>query len=248
METTISTHPIVNKPLKVMRNAFIITALMVAGAIVTGYSNMVGINGGFALIALFGFFALIAFITALVYIPRAREFDKLVNELHPLALWRYSQQEWDKFIKEDLKETFSVNKATLRLVILISVMVCGILLLIYRDNLFILIISGIILLLTLVAFIAPFIRKNILRKGSHEAYIGNESAYVGGIFQTWKHLGARLTNIDIFTEAAIPMLRIAFESPTLQGMQQSIVRIPVPAGKMDEAKKIADTLQKQARH
>ena len=247
METTISTQHISNKPRKVVRNAFIITVLMIAGAIITGYSNLDGMEGGFALIILFSFLALIAFITALVYVPRAREFHKLVQELHPLAHWTYTQQEWDAFIKEDLKETISVNKKMLRLIIIISVVVCAILLLIYRDNLFILIIAGLILLLTLVAFIAPIIRRNILRKGIHEAYIGSQAAYVGGTFQTWNHLGARLSNIKINSEAVIPILQIAIEFPTLQGMQQSIFRIPVPAGKMDDGKKIAETLQHQIR-
>ncbi|MBK9570005.1 MAG: hypothetical protein IPO53_08830 [Chitinophagaceae bacterium] len=246
MATTISTQPIINKPRKVMRNAFILTALMIAGAVITGYSNLDGMNGGYALVALFIFFALSAFITALVYIPRAKEFHKLIQQLHPLAHWTYTQQEWEAFIKEDLKETISVNKATLRLVIIISVFVCGFLLLIYRDNLFILIIGGIILLLTLVAFIAPFIRRNILKKGIHEAFIGNQSAYVGGTFQSWNQLGARLTNIVIYTEAAIPIMHIIFEYPTLRGNQQSIFRIPVPAGKLEDGKKIAETLQKQA--
>lgn len=245
METTITTQTIVNKPRKVMRNAFIITALMVAGAFITGYSNMDGMNGGFALISMFLFFAIMAIITAFVYIPRAREFNKLVQQLHPIAHWTYTQQEWDAFIKEDLKETLTVNKATLKLITIISIVVCVLLLLIYRDSLFILIVAGIILLITLVAFISPYIRKRILRKGIHETYIGDQSAFVGGTFQTWKHLGARLTNVDIYTDAPIPMLHIIFEYPTLRGMQESIFRIPVPEGKMEEAKKIITTLKMQ---
>ncbi|MGB3008315.1 MAG: hypothetical protein WBC06_17500 [Chitinophagaceae bacterium] len=245
METIITTKNITNKPQKVVRNAFIIVALMIGGAVITGYSNLDGMEGGYALIVAFGFLALIAFITAIVYIPRAKEFNKLTKELQPLAHWTYSQQEWDEFIKEDLKETIAVNKATLRLVIIISIIVCAILLLMYKDNLFILIIGGLILLLTLVAFIAPLIRKRILSKGIHEAFIGKDAAYVGGTFQTWKHLRARLFNVEVDTTVPIPIVHIEFEFPTLQGIQQSIVRIPVPAGKLEEAKKIAVILQKQ---
>ncbi len=233
---------IINKPARVMRNAFIVAVLMIAGAVITGYSGFDGMNGGFALIFAFGFLAMIALITALVYIPRAREFTRLVNQLNPLAHWTYTQEEWDSFIKENQKEMMSTNRKMLRMVIIIAIAVCGILLLIYQDSLFLVIVAGIILFISLVAFIAPLIRTQLLKKGIHEAYIGPSSAWVGGTFQTWRHLGAHLIAAGINAESSVPMLQIKFEFPTLQAMQQETVRIPVPAGKMEEAKKIADTL------
>lgn len=246
MNTVIpTTASIVNKPRKVIRNAVIFTLLMIAGAVITGNSGLDGMNGGYALIVLFGFLAMSSLVTALVYLPRAREFDKLVSQLHPLAHWTYSNEEWNAFIKEDLKEMIEVNKATLRLVIIISLVVGAILLLLYRDNLFILIIGGIILMLSLVAFLAPRIRSRILRKGIHESLIGETSAYVGGTFQTWTQLGAHLVGTDIYEEAEIPVLHIIFEFPTLQASQQEIIRIPVPAGKIEEARKITEILRKQ---
>ena len=77
-----------------------------------------------------------------------------------------------------------------------------------------------------------------MQKGIHEAYIGNNSAFVGGILHTWTQLGAHLIAVDIYTESKIPVLHIIFEFPTLQANQQEIIRIPVPAGKMEEARKI----------
>jgi hypothetical protein len=245
MNTPISTGHIVNKPRKVIRNALIISVLMIAGAFITGYSGIDGMEGGYALILIFGFLAMSSFITAMVYIPRAREFDKLVSELKPLAHWTYTETEWNSFIREDLKETMAVNKATLRLVIIVSLVVLAGLLLVYRDNLFILIIAGIIGMLTMVAFIAPHIRSYFLKKGEHEALVGERAAIVGGTFQTWTPLGAYLIGTDIYEEAEIPILHIIYEFPTLQATQQEIIRIPVPKGKMDEARKIVELLTKQ---
>lgn len=94
-----TTASIVNKPRKVIRNALIITGLIIAGAVITGYSSLDGMNGGYALIVLFGFLAMTSLVTALVYIPRAREFDKLVSQLQPLAHWTYSNEEWNAFIE-----------------------------------------------------------------------------------------------------------------------------------------------------
>ncbi len=245
MDKTETLNKLINKPQRVVRNVIIIAVLMIAGAIITGYSGLDGMDGGYALIVIFGFLALSAVVTAIVYIPRAREFKKLTSNLKPLAHWTYTDQEWNDFIKEDLKEMIAVNKATLRLVIIISIVVCALLLLVYRDNLFILIIAGIILLLSIVAFLAPRIRSNSLKKGIHEAYIGDTAAFIGGTFQTWTQLGAHLIAVDIYTESAIPVLHIIFEFPTLQASQQEIIRIPVPSGKMEEARKIADQLKTQ---
>ncbi len=245
MDETETLNKIINKPRRVVRNVIIIAVLMVAGAFITGYSGLDGMDGGYALIVIFGFLALSAVVTAIVYIPRAREFNRLISNLNPLAHWTYTDQEWNDFIKEDLKEMIAVNKATLRLVIIISIVVCALLLLVYRDNLFILIIAGIILLLTIVAFLAPRIRSNSLKKGIHEVYIGNTSAFVGGTFHTWTQAGAHLTAVDIYTESAIPVLHIIFEFPTLQASQQEIIRIPVPSGKMEEARKIVNQLKTQ---
>lgn len=245
MNKPVTTEAFVNKPRKVVRNAFILTLLLIAGAVFTGYSGMDGMKGGYALILILGFLAMTAFITAMVYIPRAREFDKLVRELKPLAHWTYTPKEWSLFIQEDLKENLAVNKATLRLVILVSLVVLAVLLLLYRDNLFILIIAGIICMLTLVALIAPRIRSLLLKKGKQEALIGERSAYIGGTFQTWTQLGAGLVGTDIYEDGEIPVLHIIYEFPTLQATQQEIVRIPVPAGKMEEARKLVEMLRKQ---
>lgn len=245
MNTPISTGHIVNKPRKVIRNALIISVLMTACAFITGFSGIDGMKGGYALIIIFGFLAMSSFVTAMVYIPRAREFDKLVSELKPLAHWTYTETEWNSFIREDLKETMAVNKATLRLVIIISLVVLVGLLLAYRDNLFILIIAGIIGMLTMVAFAAPHIRSHFLKKGEHEALVGERAAIIGGTFQTWTSLGAYIIGTDIYEEAEIPILHIIFEFPTLQATQQEIIRIPVPKGKMEDARKIVDLLTKQ---
>lgn len=245
MNTVITTSHIVNKPRKVIRNALIITLLMIAGAVITAYSGLDGMKGGYALIVLFGFLAMSAFVTAIVYIPRAREFGRLVNEMKPLAYWAYSDIEWNSFIKEDLKETIAVNKATLRLVIIVSLVVLAGLLLVYKDNLFILIIAGIIGMLTITAFVAPRIRSYFLKKGEHEALVGERAAIIGGTFQTWTQLGAYLIGTDIYEESEIPVLHIIYEFPTLQSTQQEIVRVPVPKGKMEEARKIVEILRKQ---
>jgi Flp pilus assembly protein protease CpaA len=245
MQAEVKATTIINTPRKVVRNALIITVILIISAIVVGYSDLDGMKGGYALIFILFFLSISSFITALIYIPRAKAFDTLIKQVTPLAHWTYTPHEWELFIKEDLKEMLIINKATLRLVIIASLVVLGILLLVYQDFLFVIIIAAIVLMLTIVAFFAPHVRSSILQRGIHEAYISDNSAYVGGTFGTWSQLGTHLVGVDIFTESTIPILHIIYQFPTLHASQQEIIRIPVPQDKIDEAKKIVIFLRKQ---
>jgi len=245
MEATPKSSQIINKSRKAMKNAFIFTVLMIAGAVITAYSGMDGMNGGFALIFSFGFLAMMGLIVALVYRPRAKAFDKLVSGLHPLAHWTYSTTEWENFIKEDLAEAKTISKSMWKLIVIISLVIGVGLWLWSGDSLFMLIIGGIIVLISIVAWLAPYIRNRSVKKGNHEVYISESSVLVGGAFQTWTQLGAHLSAVDINTESTIPILHIVFDFPTLRGEQQEVIRVPVPTGKMEEAGKIVELLQKQ---
>lgn len=231
-----------------MRNAFILSVLCTIGAVIVGNSDLDMMNVGFGFIFLLSFFALAAFLTGLIYISRAKEFERLVNQIRPLAHWTYKKEEWDIFVDEDKKENLVVNRATLKWVLSITIVTGVLLLLIFRDVIMLWVISGIMLMVTIAAFGAPAARSAILRKGIPESFIGEHSVYVGGTFQTWNQLGAHLIAADIYKDAPIPVLHIIFEFPTLQYSQEEIIRVPVPNGKMDEANKIVDILKKQIQH
>lgn len=231
-----------------MRNSFLLGGFLILIAIGVANSGLDMMDVGFGLMFLSLFFALSAIVTGLVFIGRAREFDRLVRDLKPLAHWTYQPDEWQRFLGEDHKEYLAVNKATLKLVLVTTAVVGVLLLLLIQDLIMLWIILGIMLLVTVAAYGAPALRRTMLRKGVAESYVGEHAAYVGGSFQTWNQLGARLIGVDIYTDAPIPVLHIIFEFPTLQYSQEEIVRIPVPEGRMEEAKRIVGVLRKQIRN
>lgn len=55
MDKTETLNKLINKPQRVVRNVIIIAVLMIAGAIITGYSGLDGMDGGYALIGLSDF-------------------------------------------------------------------------------------------------------------------------------------------------------------------------------------------------
>ena len=244
MNTSDTSGTIRNKPRRVVRNALIITVIFTGLAIAAGYT-LDGMKGGYAAIVLCGFAALTALITALIYLPRAREFDRLVNQLKPLAHWVIGPDDWSKFAEEDRRENAAANKAMLWLLVIISAVVCGGLWLLYKDDFFLYVLIGIIVFYSIVAAITPYLRKLSLNKGTHEVIIGDSAILVGGTFQTWKHLAARLRNVVISDEGTIPMLKIRVDFPTRTGYQETIIRAPIPAGKMEEAVKVKEVLDKQ---
>jgi len=238
---------IINKPARMYRSSFIACVLLIISAFLIGTSSLDGKGGKYALVFILGFAALSALITALMFIPRAREFDRLIRELKPLAHWKYTVEEWECFLKESKKEMLAVNKATLRWASGIAAVVGLILLIASHDSLFLVIISGIILMMAAAAFLGPLIQTRMMRNEGREAFIGNGSAYIGGSFYIWTQAGAKLTGAGIYTEdTPIPMLHIIYEFPTIRAFQQEIIRIPVPGGKMAEAEKVVEELLKQA--
>jgi hypothetical protein len=242
----IMTGHIPNKPRKVYRVALFLCLFFVGSTVLVGTSSMDGMGGKYALVFILGFAAVSAFVTAMMFIPRAREFDKLVNGLILLAHWKYSPDEWEKFLLESRKEMLIVNRATLRWASTISAVVGIILLLASRDSLFLIIIGGIILMMAAAAFLGPLIQTSLMKNEEREAFVGERSAFIGGSFYTWTQAGSRLTGAGIYSEdTPIAMLHIIYEYPTIRAFQQEIIRIPVPAGRMEEASKLVEILSKQ---
>lgn len=244
MNTVIDHRKIVNKPRKVLRNSIILALLMIAAAVISGYS-LDGMRGGYALIVIFGFIALTFIIVAFIYYPRAREFDRLVNDMSPLAHWTFSEEEWKLFTEEDLRESVDANKASLKMLIIISAIICGILAIVYKDSFFIYILAGIIIFYGVIAMTVPHIRKKSLLKGNRDVIIGKDSIIVGNSFQTWKFLGAKLRGVVVSNESNIPLLLIRVDFPTRHGYQESVIRSPIPFGKLKDAEQIASELEKK---
>lgn len=240
----LTTPAIRNKPRRVVRNALIVTAVFILLAVAAGYT-LDGMNGGYAAIVGCGFVALTSLITALVYVPRAKEFDRLVNQLQPLAHWTIGEDEWKAFAEVDRKENAASNKAVLLLLIVISVIVCGGLAFLYKDRFFLYLLAGIIVFYSIVAAITPYLRKQALNNGTREVIISEEAILVGGTFQTWKHLGARLRNVVVSSDGPVPMLQLLIDFPTRTGYEENVIRAPIPPGKMEEAVKVQLLLARQ---
>ncbi len=199
----------------------------------------IGKGGGAILV-----FSLMLFITGLIvmimYLSRTSNFDRIHQSSKNLVRWTYNEFLWKDFIETDYKEKLQGNKSTLALVGVIFLVVLIIFTFAVEDvgPTFWLIMIGVLILISLVAFLAPKLSANRLRKSPPVCIIAKEGLILGRQFHNWTKFGSRIEDIVIENEGN-PMLLITYSYPTRYGRQRFTIRVPIPPGEMEKAQKVA---------
>lgn len=199
-----------------------------------------GFDGGFAMSFTAGFMVIMSVVVIFIYRSRARQLDKILTGEGRIAIWRYSQDEWVRFIAADFEDE-KKSKKMLFLVVAVIAIIVGILLMIsLKDPLALLIALGIIPIVAIPAFLAPRARLNKLKKSEPKALIAKKGVIVGKMFHLWVNLGASLDEVNINSDAEPDMVEFTYSMPTRNGRDVQVARVPVPKGKTEEAIKIVD--------
>ena len=205
-----------------------------------------------------GFFALIAgFIGLGMFGWQLRILRQILGGRDLLAHWHYDPVEWRRFVEWEFTEEREEKRGLWLFISAIIVVVGGGFWLIMRDRaaawvfLFLL---GLIPLLWMVAVLAPKLtyRRNI--KGPGEVYVGTTGMYVNGSVHTWRLPGSRFESAE-YHDQPFPLLAVVYSYLMIAGRslyvfrQYHEVRAPVPVGRQEEARQIAEALlrQKQTR-
>jgi|GEM_PF-964816 len=204
-------------------------------------------NGGYALIFFAGFFAFISFLTTLIYGGRAKEFDKISQGGQVLVHWHYSPREWQQFAGEEHKRNMKEKIGILSMITVIAIPV-GIFFIFLTSmkgddiGIALLVIFGLMFILAAAAFfsiIVPYLQN---KTSGADAYILPSSVYVNRNFHAWGQLSACLETVTL-TEAPHPLLNFTYSYISNTGKSFASVRIPVPDGKLDEARSILSYFQ-----
>jgi hypothetical protein len=199
-----------------------------------------GMEGGFAISFIAGFMVIVAIIVILVYRSRARQMDNILSGEGRIALWRYSPEEWMRFVAVDFEDEKRIKKHLFLLVAIISFVIGVILVIVTQDPIMIFIIAGIIAIVAIPAFWAPRYRFNKLQHSEADVLIAESGVIVGKMFHLWVRMGARLEKVVIDMEKDPKLIEFTYSVPTRNGRQEEIARVPVPYGKMDEAMHIVE--------
>lgn len=229
-----------NSQRRIVNLWLILMALFVFCMFVPSIIGLDGFDGGFAMSFTAGFMVIMSVVVIFIYRSRARQLDKILTGEGRIVIWRYSQDEWVRFIAADFEDE-KKSKKMLFLVVAVIAIIVGILLMIsLKDPLALLIALGIIPIVAIPAFLAPRARFNKLKKSEPKALIAEKGVIVGKMFHLWVNLGASLDEVKINSDAEPDMIEFTYSMPTRNGRDVQVARVPVPKRKTEEAIKIVD--------
>lgn len=202
----------------------------------------IGKGGG----AIFVFSLMLFFVGLIVmimYLSRTASFDRIMKSTNNLVIWRYDEITWNHFIESDFQSKLQGNKSTLMLVGIIFFIILIIFGIIVEDagETFWLIMLGIFSIITVVAFVAPKLSANRLRKSPPVCIIAKEGLILGWQFHNWTKFGSRIEDILIENEGN-PFLLITYSYPARYGRQNYTIRVPIPPGDIEKAQEVAQKI------
>ena len=203
---------------------------------ITGMDLM---GGGFALMTMALFVVITGVVAAVIYGRRGARLQKLVSGENLLAHWTYTPAEWRSYVEADFAEEKEEKAALFKLVAVIALVVGLGFLVVHRNEagvITFIFILAVIALLGIVAFEVPRANRRKQERSGAEAYQSLAGAYVGGNYHDWGMMGARIEGAAIEDEPA-PMAVVSYWAPTQAGGQTYTVRVPIPAGKRDDAER-----------
>ncbi|MFZ4707264.1 MAG: hypothetical protein ACOYMF_14760 [Bacteroidales bacterium] len=226
---------ITNTQRRIVNQWYVITLVFLIGIFIPSWIGMDGMEGGFGLSFLAGFMVMVGFIVIVIYNSRAKQMGKILKGEGKIAEWRYTPDEWIRFVAADFEDEKKTKKNLFIMVVVISVIVGVLMTVVIQNALILFIIAGILVIVAIPAFLVPRFRYRKLQHSEAEALIAENGVIVGKMFHLWVKLGARLDQVSINSEDDPNIIEFSYSMPTRTGMQEEVARVPIPAGKMSEA-------------
>jgi hypothetical protein len=223
-------------------------AIIAAGIALIALPSMIGIdgmNGGYAMIMFGIFIALVGIISVIVFLRMASLQDTLLKEGNILVHWTYPPDEWRRFVEKEHSEDAAARKSLFLLIAGITVIVGLILWFLSPDThlVTIWIVLGIILVIGITAVLSTWAVYRWNKNHPGEIYIARDGAYFSGRLHVWKGLGTRLEKIDLEDSARSQRIVVNYSSPNYLTRNSYEVRIPVPPGQEEAARKVVSQIR-----
>jgi hypothetical protein len=206
--------------------------------------NMDMMRWGFGIVFI-SFFLVISFaITSGVYASMAKRLNNVFTGLSIIAHWKYTQEEWLEYSKDEFKKQKSEKWGLFILIAAITIIVGGIFILTHRDawKALSIVFAGLLLILALTVIITT---KGKYAKDSKninpEVYISLNGIYLAGEFHVWNFLSSKLEDVNFDENKMLILVNYSYVTRT--GLNNTCVRIPVPLSKFEDAKAIVDKLR-----
>jgi hypothetical protein len=202
--------------------------------------GMDGFNGGFAISLVSLVFAITAVIVTIMFAQRAKKAQGILNGDNLLAHWRYSREEWEAYTEEqhtadkkDKKTLFLIMVVFFAIGIVFSLILGG-----DAGPAVALVLFGVLVLLGIVAYFSTWFEYAHNKKFHGEAFVSHEGVILNRELYLWKGWGAKLEGVSMESEK-IPLLKFDYSAPSGSTRAFYTLRVPVPAGEEEAARKIA---------
>ncbi len=206
-----------------------------------------GFEGGFALSFVSFFIAIFAAIVGVMYLGFANKLDKVLRGEGLLAHWTYTSDYWLDYTKKEYEEEKSEKKGIF-LVVSGFALFFGILFWVLDPEAGVVVFLVMLALIGMVAFAWQFsawhnYKQNI--RGIKEAYIARDAVYMNRKLYTWATVFTCFDEVSQKGNQGLSLLVFRFTSATRAGPQTYTIRVPIPPGQEEAAKKIAEKINIQ---
>lgn len=220
----------------------IITALAIFAIFAPHIFGMDDFNGGFAISALSFMVAITGVIVIVVYARRATLLERILGGKKIMAHWTYSQEEWNQYAEKEF-QTEKKEKRTLFYMVAGFALFFGILFFIFDRDAGLWVLTSMLGLIALIAFVAWFAAWYDYRQNNKylgEAYITRDAVYLNRQLHTWRGLGVRLESVILVEKESRQLLTFTYSAPTRMGKQEYTIRVPVPREQEKAAEKLIE--------
>jgi len=223
----------------------VLTAVFIFMIFLPSLINMDMMRWGFGISFISIFFVISFAITSIIYGSMARRLNGVFSDHNILAHWEYTLEEWTAYYKEEFEKQKSEKWGIFITIAVITVIVGGIFTLTHLDawKVLVAIFVGLLILLALVVIITTKNKYSKDRKNIHpEVYISLRGIYLAGEFHVWNFLSSKLEEAS-FNENEM-LIIVDYSYITRTGISHTLVRIPVPVSRLEEAKIVVVKLKK----
>ena len=182
--------------------------------------------------------------TFLIYKKRSAYLEKIRSGEESFKQWVCDDQEWYTFLKVRKRLKKKSNTGLYILIVVIGLMVGIGLSVAYGDGLMFLITLGLILFLSIPAFVFPVI-DNLMMPTFGHIVLARSAVYMSGRLYNWNMATARLMDVEIMKEEGITVLCFVYRYVTLTIQGIDTVYVPLPADMTTEVKSIVKFYKSQ---
>lgn len=219
--------------------SFAIAILAIVLIFLPGWIGMDGMDGGYALSFVAIWLAISAALVAWYFWGRAAQIDRMLKGQELLAHWTYTPGEWQAYASAEQEEQIQENRAMWYFMAGMCIFTGIVFWLIDREAglfvlLFMLALTG---LLAFVAFGLPRLRRQRQAGKTGEAWLAPTAILFDDVFYPVKSRLMWLEQVEFqdANGAAPACLRFYISHFVRSGIQNRILRVPVPSGHREEA-------------